>query len=266
MPSRGAQTLRYQVYRRGEWITTAEPVVEESLISVFVNGSELITMMATPRQQEYLAAGFLFSEGLISGREDILSVSLAPNESCVDVWVRDDQLILPDRRVLTTGCGRGTTFDRADHLPPLDSDLHISPSQLSELMRELQERAELYHRARGIHAAGLATPAGIVIMTEDMGRHNTLDKLAGWCLLEGISPADHILIATGRLSSEMMTKARRMSVPLVASRSSPTTLSVQRAEQWHITVVGYLRPGRMRVYTHPERVIQEDHSASPTLH
>ncbi len=223
-------------------------------MSIFVNGEELLTVMATPKLQESLAVGFLLSEGLISSRDDLLSVSLAPNQSCVDVWVKDSRFHMPERPIVTSGCGRGLTFDSSDRLPPLVSDLHATPEQLASLMRELHQRAELYHRAGGIHAAGLATPEGIVTMAEDLGRHNTLDKVAGWCLLQAVDPADHILLVTGRLSSEMISKARRMNVPLIASRSSPTTLSVELADQWHITLVGYLRAGQMQVYTHPQRV------------
>ncbi len=254
MAHRGARASRYHIYDRGQWTAAAGPIVAESRVSIFVNGTELLTVMATPDQQDYLAVGFLFAEGLISGQEELLSVDLAPNQTCVDVWLRDKELNLPQRPILTSGCGRGMTFDGSNHLPPLTSILCVTHSQLVHLMHELQDRAHLYHQARGIHAAGLATPSGVVMVAEDVGRHNTLDKLAGRCLLEGIDSADHILLTTGRISSEMMFKARRMNVPLVASRTSPTDLSVQRAEEWNITLVGYLRPERMQVYTHPERL------------
>jgi FdhD protein len=257
MAHRGRRESSYHIYHRGRWATAAEPIVEESRVSIFVNGRELLTVMATPDQQDHLAVGFLFAEGLISGREELLSVDLAPNQTCVDVWLKDKEFDLPQRPTLTSGCGRGMTFDSSNHLPPLVSSLRATHGQLTHLMRELQDRAQLYHQARGIHAAGLATPSGVVMVAEDVGRHNTLDKLAGRCLLEGVDSADHILLTTGRISSEMMTKARRMKVPLVASRTSPTDLAVQRAEEWNITVVGYLRPERMHVYTHPERLRQE---------
>jgi FdhD protein len=257
MPHRGPLASNYHIYHRGQWSAAAGPIVEESRVSIFVNGRELLTVMATPDQQDHLAVGFLFAEGLISRREELLSVDLAPNRTCVDVWLRDEELDLPQRPTLTSGCGQGLTFDSPNHLPPLTSSLRVTHGQLADLMRELQDKAQRYHRARGIHAAGLATPSGIVMVSEDVGRHNTLDKLAGRCFLEGIDSADHILLTTGRISSEMMVKVRRMNVPLVASRSSPTDLSVQRAEEWNITVVGYLRPERMQVYTHPERLREE---------
>lgn len=215
-------------------------------------------MMASPKQHRELAAGYLFNEGFINRPDEILSVELAPNQSCVDVWLRGKTIVLPTSPIHTSGCGKGTTFADVQPLPPLDYELSISHRQLVDLMHQLQEKAHLYHQARGIHAAGLASPTQLIMVAEDIGRHNTLDKLAGRCLLEGIDPSGQILLTTGRISSEMISKARRMGLPLVASRSSPTSLSVRRAERWHITVVGYLRPERMQVYCHPERLQTEN--------
>ncbi len=252
---RGTVSAAYQVIHRGQWTAASARVIEEASVSVFVNGRELVTMMATPSQQEALAVGYLFTEGLIRDRSDVVSVSLAPNQTCVDVWLADQEFAPPQRRILTSGCGRGTTFDDAStQLPPLNSDVRLTPDQLAGMMGELQKNAQLYHRARGIHAAGLANSDRLVVMAEDVGRHNTFDKVAGRCLLDAIDPGDHILLTTGRISSEMVAKARRMGIPLVASLTSPTSLSVQHAERWNMTLVGYLRPERMQVYTHPERL------------
>ena len=250
----GTEAADYHLYRRGQWDAATGAVIEESYVCVFVNGRELVTMMATPQEQEHLAIGYLLTEGIITRRDDIMSVSLAPNRTCVDVWLKKNELNLPQRRILTSGCGKGMTFDQSSELPPLNSELHLAHRELALLMQELQSRATLYHQARGVHAAGLASPSGLVMLAEDVGRHNTLDKLAGRCLLEGLDPRDHILLTTGRISSEMMYKARRMRIPIVASRTSPTSLSIRRAEEWKITLVGYLRPEQMRVYAHPERL------------
>ena len=254
MPERGTVPRSYDVFRRGLWTTTTGHVIEEAYVSIFVNGQELVTIMATPRQQEYLAVGYLLTEGIITHRDDLLDVSVAPNQTCVDVWLKKE-LALPHRRILTSGCGKGTTFDTlSPHLPPLVSNLRMTHGQLVDRLGELQEEAQLYRRARGVHAAGLATQSALTMWTEDAGRHNTLDKLAGRCLLEEIDPSGHVLLTSGRISSDMITKVRRMNIPLVASRTSPTSLSVLWAERWNITVVGYLRPDRMHVYTHPERL------------
>ena len=125
---------------------------------------------------------------------------------------------------------------------------------LAELMRQVHLGAELYQRARGIHTAALATPEQLLIQVEDIGRHNCLDKLAGAALQAGINTRDCIILSSGRISSEMLNKARQLEVPIVCSRTSPTSLSVSLAEAWNMTIVAYLRQDRMRVYTHPARV------------
>ena len=215
--------------------------------------------MATPYQQEYLAVGYLYTEGFINHRDEVLNVSLAPNGICVDVWVRSVEPAAQKRRVLTSGCGKGITFDSnrfdEDQFPPLEQDLRVSHPELVNYMQALKEGAYLYKEARGIHSAGLADQSGLVMMAEDIGRHNTIDRISGRCLLEGVDPSNHILLTTGRISSDMLNKARRLTTPVVVSRTSPTSLAVDRAKRWGITVIGYLRPDRMHVYSGRERVL-----------
>jgi FdhD protein len=261
----GVCAASYQEYADGKWSSATGSIVEETVVSIFANGQEIATMMATPRHQEYLAIGYLFTEGILDRREDILTVSLAPNRSCVDVLLAKKEITLPPRRILTSGCGKGVTYssypDRADSrldgvvgLQPVISDLRISPAQLQSMMQAMQEASNLHRQAGGIHAAALASLGGVVAVMEDIGRHNTLDKLAGYCLLNGLDPAGHVLLTTGRISSDMVGKALRMRVPVVASLTSPTMLSIERGEAYNLTIVGYVRGRRLRAYTHPERV------------
>ncbi len=258
-PEKGTEPTHYHDWNHGRWSTAAGLIITESFVCIFVNGKEFVTMMATPTEQEHLAAGYLFTEGIINDPADLLSVTRSPtNQTCVDVWLKDKGAALPTRRIFTSGCGKGVTYEaKAAEMPALETDLLVRPEQLAELVRQLQEGSNLHREAGGTHGAGLGTADKLLMLTEDIGRHNTLDKLAGRCLLEGVDPAGHILITTGRISSEMVKKAYRMRVPLVASLSTPTSLATRRAAQWGITLVGYLRPRRMRAYCHPERIIQE---------
>jgi FdhD protein len=147
------------------------------------------------------------------------------------------------------------TFDDLSHKhDPLVSTLAVRPQQLAGLMRQLHQGAELFQRARGIHTAVLADGEQILIQVEDIGRHNCLDKLAGAALVKGLETNGRILLSSGRISSEMINKARRLGTPIVCSRTSPTSLSVALAESWNMTIVAYIRQDRMRVYTHPERL------------
>jgi FdhD protein len=232
-------------------------VVEEGQVCISVNGTELATFMCSPRDLDRMALGFLYNEGIISGLQDVHHWHISRNESCVDVWLHDVNVELPRRMIITAGCGGGITFDDlSQRHEPLRSDLQATPAQLANLMRQLHLGAELYQRARGIHTAVLADTDHALLQVEDIGRHNCLDKLRGAALLENIETRDRILLSSGRISSEMINKARRLQTPIVCSRTSPTSLSVALAEAWNMTIVAYLRQDRMRVYTHSERVLR----------
>jgi FdhD protein len=230
------------------------PVPREALVRLHVNGREWAAIMATPAQLDLLVIGFLHSEGITRGPEDIRRVVVCPSGTCVEVWLRDATVEPPPVRVLTSGCGGGITFsDMMDGISPVQSDVRVTPGQLGRLLVSMQEAK----RTRGVHTAGLAEGEDVLAVVEDVGRHNTIDKLWGYCLVNRIVTEGRILLSTGRISSEMLNKAARMGAPVVASRTSPTTLSVALAEAWHITLVGYVRRDSLNVYTAPERVVAE---------
>lgn len=233
----------------------AGEVVDETLACISVNGRELATFMCSPKDLDKMAIGFLYNEKLIDGIDDIRSIHVSKKETCVDVWLQDLSFEPPQRRIVTAGCGGGITFDDlSEQHAPIISTMTANPDQLTDLMRQMHLGAELYHRARGIHTAGLAEDNRILIQVEDVGRHNCLDKLAGAALLDDIPTVDRVLLSSGRISSEMINKARRLKTPIVCSRTSPTGLSVALAKAWNITIVAYVRKNRMRIYTHPERI------------
>ncbi|MCI0394346.1 MAG: formate dehydrogenase accessory sulfurtransferase FdhD [Chloroflexi bacterium] len=230
-------------------------IVDEAQVCIAVNGRELATFMCSPNNLDWMALGFLANEGLIAGLDDVRSLHISAGDTCVDVWLHDLDVELPTRPIITAGCGGGVTFDDlSQRHEPLHSQLQTSPTELASLMRQVHLGAELYQRARGIHTAALAGPGQILLQVEDLGRHNCLDKLRGGALLAGLETRDRILLSSGRISSEMINKARRLETPIVCSRTSPTSLSVALAEAWNMTVVAYIRQDRMRIYTHPERV------------
>jgi formate dehydrogenase accessory protein FdhD len=173
------------------------------------------------------------------------------------------------RRSLVGAFNLGQTPPQGDHIrlqrwpdlqrfgrlsSPVESDVRISPEQLGILLNQLQSRDSLYARAGGVHASALSDGKELLVITEDIGRHNTLDRLRGECLMRGIDPNGLILLTSGRVSSEMINKAVQMGSPLVASRTSPTSLTVALARAWNITLCGYVRRNRMKVYAHPERL------------
>ena len=265
------------------------PVISETPWVLYVDRREWITFMCSPIDLHHLALGFLLSEGVISSLDDIwqLKVYLEENrlymyfpdaalnglltmQTCeeavgsIDIRLRRPAPLRPDKRILTSGCGGGITFDDlSSNRPPLHSNLQITTNQVADLMRQLNQAATLYRTSRGVHTSVLADPGTtdlegnqhLLVLAEDVGRHNTLDKIRGACLLRNIATRDRVLISSGRISSEMITKARKMEVPIVISRTSPTVMSIHLAQSWNMTLIGYVRGQKMRIYTGAERVI-----------
>jgi FdhD protein len=244
----------YEVGHNGAGIVQGG-VIEESIVSIYVNGQELATMMCSPLDQEALALGFLYNEGVIQSMDDVGLVQMNVSGGVVDVLLKRQTFRPPRRMILTSGCGGGVTLQHlTDSYPGVQSEFATTPDVIFERMRDLRGEARLYQFVRGVHTAVLADTEGVLVSAEDVGRHNAVDKIMGKALQAGIEPRDRIILTSGRISSEMLGKARRMGVPLVASRTAPTSMTVRLAQAWNICVVGYVRQGSLRVYTCPERM------------
>jgi len=237
-------------------VTGAVP--RESPLLIRVNGTDLVTLLHTPARTTALVLGFLYLEGIIGGLDDVALLRVCDDETVAEVQLSRevDVAALQQRRTVTSGCGGGTTFGLLDpaRLPPLSSPRPVSVAQVQDRMADLLLAAEAYLVAGGLHTSALSDGERLLVVAEDVGRHNTLDKLMGECLLRGLSPAGHILLSTGRISSEMLLKAARMGVPVVVSRTSPTDLSVALAQDLGITLIGYVRGPTLNVYAGAERV------------
>jgi len=249
----GAVSAKWNVYRDG-WSRAEGEVIGEALMTISINGEDWVTLMCTPSQHDLLAIGFMLNEDLIQGTDDIDHVHVSEDGCCVDVWLQGP-VELPQRGIITSGCGGGVTFEEPEaDIEPLISELQISPERLFTLFRELHIPDSLHARARGVHASGLTDGDKILALAEDVGRHNTMDKLRGLCLVQDIATEGMALLATGRISSEMLRKGAKMGCPIIASRNSPTSLSIALAREWDITLVVYARQGMMRAYTRPDRL------------
>ncbi len=240
-------------YRKG-WNRVKADVIEEALITIYVNGAEFAKIMATPNELDSLTLGFLKNEGMIDSRGEVEYLYQSENRCCIDVWLTH-AVEKPERAIITSGCGRGITFnDPSIDLKPLTDDFHIRPEELFELFKMLHFPGSLYARSRGVHSAGLADGEEVLAIAEDVGRHNTIDKLLGKCMFEDIQTGGKVLLTTGRVSSEMLVKGALMGCPIIASRNSATSMSIDMALACNITLVGYVRRNTMRVYSHPRRV------------
>lgn len=249
--------------------------VAEAPLTIDVDGEELVTLLCTPSAQRELAIGFLFAEGLIGGYSDILEVSLDEARGKVSVTTRSRRRTAAEllgRRTLTSGCGRGSVFYSVNDvldlspLPAPDTGFGgdaepaggpaFDPEVLLRTMRRWQKETPLFATTGGAHAAALVDRNGQVLAPfEDIGRHNAVDKVIGFCLLSGLATSGRALLTTGRLSSEMVVKAVRARVPVVASRSAPTALACEFAQRLGVTLVGFARGARLNVYAHPGRLV-----------
>lgn len=252
----GTLQIECHEYRNG-WKQAGAEVIEEALVTISVNGAELATIMTTPSELDGLALGFLKNEGMVSSLDEVDHIHQSENRCCVDVWLTH-AVEKPRRSIVTSGCGGGITFNAPSiDLQPLEDDLQIRAERLFDLFKQLHFPGSLYARSRGVHTAGLSNGVEVLAIAEDVGRHNTIDKLLGKCMLENIETKGRLLLATGRVSSEMLVKGALMGCPIIASRNSATSMSVEMALAWNITLVGYVRRNTMRVYTHPRRLAPE---------
>src|SRR5919109_186480 len=238
----------YVTVRGGRVSEVAADVVREQPLTIHVNREKFLTLLCSPMMLEALVVGYLWMEKVIGGLDEIARVEVSAVDGRADVTLTRP-VTLPTERILTSGCGGGITF-RIDHrlFPPLHSSLRVRPADLADGMKQLFQAATHYQRSRGIHGAALFDGARLLVVAEDVGRHNAVDKVKGQALLEAIPTLDRILLSTGRISSEMLLKAARMGVPVVASRTSPTEMAVALAEQLNITVCGYVRPDGLNLY------------------
>jgi FdhD protein len=235
-----------------EWGRTSSHLPSEMALAIYVNRQELVTILCTPTKLNCLVLGFLYAEGIISGIGDVASMRVCEEESLADVTLSNPEYELPTQRTLTSGCGGGATFKTQGQR--VDSDLVATPKEVLSLMKQLQEQMVLYQLCGGVHASALSDTKNLLVVAEDIGRHNTLDNIQGECLLRGLSTRDRLLLSTGRISSEMLLKAAKMQAPVVVSRHSPTGSAVSLARDLGIALVGHARGSRLSVYSHPERL------------
>lgn len=250
------EPLKYLQYSTAGFEPVETRVIAERPVALFVNGESWLTFMCTPTHLEALGIGFLFNEGIIDSADEV-SIARVCEEGCqLDVWLKRI-VTKPEHWRRTSGCtGGATSIDTVALRPVVFTNVDISAEMVLSGMDELLRSQELYRSARGVHCSMMTDCDGTAILAEDIGRHNTLDKLAGRLLLEKPPLVRRLIFTTGRISSEMLQKTARLSAPLIVSRTSPTALSIHLAEELGITMIGYARRNQFNVYTHPERLGQ----------
>ena len=238
-----------------------DQVASEIGFTLNVNEKQVVTLLCTPSELDAMAIGFLLSEGILKNRESLLDVQVDEGTFTVSVTLKD----LPDdidatfnKKTITSGCGRGITYTDASSLKKLPTNkslIRVSPEEIKNLMKEFRSISELFLKTGGVHSAALANNKRIELFSEDIGRHNAVDKLIGKAFLSGISIQDKILLSSGRISGEIMTKVIRNRIPILISRTAPTCMSITNAEDHGVTLIGFARASKMNIYTHPQRIV-----------
>lgn len=236
-----------------EWRQETVAVPSEMPLTIFINGQETATILCTPTKLTQLVLGFLYSEGVIDKINEVASLRLCEDEPIADVRLSKTEYTVPPRRTLTSGCGSGASFET--QAQRVDSDLVVTPQEVLSLIKKLYQQQDLFQLGGGIHCSALCDRKQILVIAEDIGRHNTLDKIMGECLMRGLPTQDCILVTTGRISSEMLLKAARMQAPIVVSRGSPTERAISLGNDLDITVIGYARGSRLSVFSCEERLL-----------
>lgn len=252
--------IEYRRFHSTGWEKTIGGVAVETPVTLMVNGETWLTFMCTPNDLDALAVGFLFNEGVIEKRREIVDIRICSSGAVVDVWLHG-RVEEPKEWKRTSGCTGGYSAADEHSLTPLkNDDASLTALNVNELVEKLFGSQDLYRKVGGVHTSVLSDGSDVNIIAEDIGRHNSLDKLSGRLLLEDIHFSKKILLTTGRISSDMIQKSARIGASIVISRTSPSSLSIELAKKWGITLIGYARRNQFNVYTHPNRIV-DSHSS-----
>ena len=250
-----SRSIQYQKYEKSEAPSSesGDIIVEEHL-TLMVNGEEWLTFMCTPLDLEALGIGFLYNENIIESMNEISNYTLCKN-SAIDIWLTHEAK-KPQEWLRTSGCTGGKTHHhRALVRARIENTKTLPPDDIFNSVELLLASQSLYRTARGVHCSILCDGKKVLHVSEDIGRHNTFDKLAGLSLMKPAENNPRMIVTTGRVSSEMMQKAARLGATTVISLTSPTTTSVTLAGELGVTLIGYARKSSFNVYTNNHLII-----------
>lgn len=230
-------------------------VIVEYPFTIFLNDNELITLLCSPKSLEYLAVGFLNSEGFINSFNDIKNIRVDEEKGLAYVYTKNKSVLtekLHGKRTITTGCGKGTIFYNvidSFKSKKVDNNIFIDIESIKMLVKEFNKKSELFINTGGVHSCALCSKDEIITFEEDIGRHNALDKILGKALIEQIELNDKIVLTSGRISSEILIKVGKRQIPVIVSRSAPTSLAIDIAKELNITLIGFVRGEKLNIYT-----------------
>jgi FdhD protein len=258
--SDGIEQLRLRRFDGERFSDAPGDVVREILLEVVVDGSPVVTIACAGIHLRELTTGFLKQEGLIENAGDIQEMNISSDRvEVLTLGIAGPSLsTAPARTIASSGARGSRTLNQEGGKKPFGPTCpKLDAQMILRLMDALLAATVIHERTRGTHCSALAAVQGILAAREDIGRHNTIDMLCGWAFNEGLDLADKILLTTGRVSSEIVSKAWRMGVPAIISHSAATSRAVMLAESLGIVVVGYVRGGKFIVYAGKDAVAKE---------
>ncbi|RLQ96649.1 formate dehydrogenase accessory sulfurtransferase FdhD [Falsibacillus albus] len=237
-------------------------IVTEYPITVKINGEEFVTMVCTPEYIEDMVIGYLASEGIIRHYDEIKDMWVQEKDGYIHVKTDKPNPFyqqFQNKRYITSCCGgsrQGFVFinDKLTAKKMTEKTVILTPEDCLTLMKKLQQSAVTFQNTGGVHNAALCTQNDIFVSRMDIGRHNALDKIYGYCLKNGIPVDDKIIAFSGRISSEILLKVAKIGCEVVLSKSAPTQLALELADELGITTVGFIRHRSLNIYTHPQRI------------
>ncbi|WP_424768671.1 formate dehydrogenase accessory sulfurtransferase FdhD [Paenibacillus sp. sgz302251] len=257
-----ANTTKWRIlkYDGSEQLEKEDDIATEFPLTIKLGGEEFATLVCSPSDLQELVIGFLASEGVIRSAGQIRALTIEEDTGFAYVELEHKPSRGRDyyaKRFIGSCCGKSRQFYFHNDMltaKTIMNRTHISAMQCMQFMRELQLSSADFRSTGGVHNAAIGTTAELLAVRTDIGRHNALDKLFGYCLLHRLRTSDKVIAFSGRLSSEVVLKAAKIGCGILLSKSAPTDLALRLAEDLGITCVGFIRGGEMNVYTHPERI------------
>jgi FdhD protein len=232
---------------------TEDYIAVEKRLRISLNGRELVSLYCTPSMIRELVIGLLLTEGVVRDKFCAEKMSIEYRDEII-VDIPADEDIVMGNRTVTSGCMGGITFVREKDFEKVTDNFSIDAKTLKDIFKEFQQHSELFRLTGCVHSAALSDGKQILVFAEDIGRHNAVDKVIGYCIFENIPFTKKLMLISGRLSSEIASKCSRWGIPIVASRTAPTDLAIEIAERAGVTLIGFVRGERMNVYTGEQRI------------
>ncbi|PWR71354.1 formate dehydrogenase accessory sulfurtransferase FdhD [Methanospirillum lacunae] len=232
--------------------TSNHEVVIEAPYALWVNGRQILNVMTSPSRLEDFVVGYLYTEGMIKQVDDIESLQI--EKQTIRVLTTGKVAIREGKKTILSGCGGDSSFLDINKLPLITSDVRMDPVWIHQALKLVLD-SDLHIRTGGIHVVGLVSSNTMITKTEDIGRHNALDRVIGYALRTNWDLTRTCVLISGRISSEMSRKCILAGIPMIASRGATTSLAIEMAQATGLTIIGFIRGGKMNIYTSPERII-----------